>query len=207
MRRSQAVEQFQLEAERSWSARQHVPGVPSGLQTRALPGEQTALRGSGPGTEAAACAPAHHVSRRVLPVPSLRRLRRDRRGGPRVRPPPRQVLRRRPGAPVSKLAEHPRRDRKVRGGLRQLPQAADRSAKGIAPSDPHAITGTCGSGRRESNPSPRPWKGLVQPLHHARGHVQSSAGRLHMGLVPVGCTWDEPRCSRGGEEFLRLMLS
>ena len=93
---------------------------------------------------------------------------RSRRSG--VRPSQRQGVRGHPQPCRAELAEHPGRDRQVRRALRQLPPAAHRRAAAVPAVGAHPRWFRCRigsrrqSGRRGSNPLPRPWKGHVQPV-------------------------------------------
>lgn len=98
---------------------------------------------------------------------------------------------------------HPRRDREVRGGLRELPPSPDCAPGRSRTGDPDPASGAV---KRATGlePALRPWKGLVQPLHHARatklGPILREAPALTRVLRAQWCiltAFRGPDCSRG----------
>ena len=94
--------------------------------------------------------PSRAPSHRLLPRPSLRRLRGDRSAGAGVRSPRRQVVRHRPGPSGAKLGGDSRRDLEVRSMLCELP------------SPPNCLSGWLGSCGCSSTVEPRPSKAITR---------------------------------------------
>jgi hypothetical protein len=153
----------------AWSTGQPLSAFADPSTTGALPRESRSLRGAGSVAQASARPHAHQVPARVLRDSFVRRLWRVRSDSPRVRPLEQQDVRDRPGSAVPERAEHPRRDRQVRRRLRERPSASNRPNKRLAASSANADEPRDRLERVSGiEPELRPWKGLVQPLHHTR---------------------------------------
>src|SRR3546814_1166040 len=85
--------------------------------------------GPDPGKDEAKDRGGAQAGPRPPPRPPLRRLRRDRPRGAGVRPSPRQGRQRERDGPQQRAVAPRRRDREVRGGLRELPSATYSSAR------------------------------------------------------------------------------
>ena len=103
----------------------------SRLRPGALRSEQAALHRPGAARKQERSGERDALPARVLQDPPMHRLRRARSGRPRVRPPHAtrsfDIGR---ALALPELAEHPRRDREVRGRLRELPSATHGTSSG-----------------------------------------------------------------------------
>jgi len=111
---------IRVAAEGQGTARQLLPPLPSRVQAGALRGESPALHRGSHATKEGTGRRAHRVSRRVSTGASLRRLRRDRSRGARVRSPSRQGIWHRNRISRPRMEKRARRDCQVRGGLCKL---------------------------------------------------------------------------------------
>ena len=102
------------------AARYVLTTMPRRVQAGALPGQQAALHRRRRAAEESPSPGEDDLSDRLLPRPSLRRLRRGRSSGAGVRPSARQKIRDLSGHTGAALAGRARRDCKVRRGLCKL---------------------------------------------------------------------------------------
>jgi hypothetical protein len=167
----EAASRVCLASEGKGPARQLLSPVSGCIQTRALCGPPRALHRQCVATKARADRRAHGLPHRVLPRAAVRRLRRDRPSGPRVRPHRAQELQHLRGHPRPQMAVGTRRDRAVRGGLRELPSSPNSTPSGVCPclSPKPGLRATDANKRATGiEPALKAWKAFVQPKHFAR---------------------------------------
>jgi hypothetical protein len=121
----QAELRFRLAPQGARTTRQLLPDLQSGLQTRALHKAPRALHRERRTAQTGPDRAANRLSDRAVPRAPVRRLRRVRPAGSRVRPSRAQELRHRCSPAQPQLAGNPRRDRRLRGGLCKLSSSAD----------------------------------------------------------------------------------
>jgi hypothetical protein len=160
-----------LASEGKGPARQLLPPVSSCIQTRALCGPPRALRRQCVASKARADRRAHGLPHRVLPRAAVRRLRRGRPSGARVRPHRAQEVQYLRGHSWSQMAVGTRRDRAMRCGLRELPSSPNSTSSGVCscPSPKAGLRATNAYKRATGiEPALKAWKAFVQPKHFAR---------------------------------------
>jgi hypothetical protein len=197
--RAKACRRLQLATQGQRATGQHVSPVSLRVQARALLGPQGALCRSSGCEQAPAAGGAHQVASRLLRLTPVSRLRRIRSGGPRVRPPARQGIRDRPIPPIPQLEDHRGGDREVRRRVCELPSAPDCSAPGVCASRDGGHATRVGLKRaRGLEPPLKPWKGFVQPLHHARVSHDPSQRFGFSTIIVSSCSSVIPRSLSSG---------
>jgi hypothetical protein len=169
----QAASGLRLAPEGARAARQLLPAMPSGAQTRALREASRALRSERPPSQANGRRGARRLPRRLLPRATVRGLRRDGSTRARVRPPRTQTLQHRQRRPRPQLAIGPRRDRHVRRRLCKLSSTTNRP--------PGRLRARGGS----STVEPRPSKAMMR--------VRFPSAASNRPVVPGAPRLDAPR--------------